>query len=166
MTPVSGIQTRNSKVVPKRPTLICSLASITNASARLIAPDWLDPRRCGHAAHVALIAPAWLDPRGCVHAAHVALFAPAWLDPRSCGHTAHLAVVAPASLDPRSCGHAAYVALIAPAWLDLRSCEHAARLLHHTTFETLIHSIIITRNSELTNYFVLLNRNGSFINIV
>ena len=90
----------------------------------------------------------------------MSLVVPASLDLRSTGHAAHVVLVAPASLDLRSSRHAVHVSLVAPASLDLRRWRHAANLLHRTLFETPIHSIIITHNSELTNYIVLVKRNG------
>ena len=69
----------------------------------------------------------------------------ALLDPRLRGHAVHVAPVAPDSLDPRLRGHAVHVAPIAPASLDLRLQGHAALSLHHTIFETLMHSIVSAR---------------------
>ena len=42
-------------------------------------------------------------------------------------------------------GHAAHVAPVASASLDLRLQGHAALSLHHTIFETLMHSIVSAR---------------------
>ena len=68
-----------------------------------------------------------------------------WWTERLPGHAAHVAPVAPASLDPRVRGHAVHVALAAPASLDPRLRGHAALSLHHTIFETLMHSIVSAR---------------------